>query len=378
MNSTDDLVIARQRAEWEKEIDQIRGSDLASRTLRLSRYLQGFSGAYTWTRCTPHGDFLTLLDFAPLNGESAQAHTGQKPALTAEQIEAIIKAQMREWWDEICDDTGCHPLDIRRHKTDLWYESRHWTDAVAKYSAQAILSQQATDEEEVLTCDVKLPPATTIRAGCTFDTLRLAMRAEFRPRHFPETAGEKRASEVMNPGFGSVSAPSGGQSYGMLSGCMDFTEPTPIQGGEVKLPIPVWDVREVEDCGHRGMKGYEVLLPDGTWTDVAAHNPEDAIATANLDWRAAQQAAAEARAQVVAWLRDDACKTRDDLSRLHAARKLTIAQTAEWEVLIALKSGIADAIERGDHLAAMGKDQTEPGSDEWLKRSPQFHPGDIA
>ena len=53
--------------------------------------------------------------------------------------------------------------------------------------------------------------------------------------------------------------------------------------------------------------------------------------------------------RIVAWLREDACKTREDLRRLHAARKLTIAQTAEWENLIALKSGIAAAIEAGEH-----------------------------
>ena len=64
--------------------------------------------------------------------------------------------------------------------------------------------------------------------------------------------------------------------------------------GAVARPFPVWDVREIEDCGHRGMKGYQVLLPDGTWTDIAAHNPEDAIAQANLDWRAAHPPAAVA------------------------------------------------------------------------------------
>ena len=59
--------------------------------------------------------------------------------------------------------------------------------------------------------------------------------------------------------------------------------------------------------------------------------------------------------RIVAWPREDACKTREDLRRLHAARKLTIGQTAEWENLIGLKSGIADAIERGEHLAGEGQ-----------------------
>lgn len=60
--------------------------------------------------------------------------------------------------------------------------------------------------------------------------------------------------------------------------------------------------------------------------------------------------AEEERAAVVAWLRCDAAETRRDLTRLHAKRKLTIGQTAEWETLIAMKCGIADAISRGEHL----------------------------
>lgn len=58
------------------------------------------------------------------------------------------------------------------------------------------------------------------------------------------------------------------------------------------------------------------------------------------------------RDAIVAWLRDDAGKTRQDLRRMHASRQRTPAQTAEWESMIMLKSGIADAIERGDHMPA--------------------------
>jgi hypothetical protein len=57
-----------------------------------------------------------------------------------------------------------------------------------------------------------------------------------------------------------------------------------------------------------------------------------------------------ATAAIVAWLRDDAGKTRDDLSRLHRAKKLTPMMTAEWEAGIMTKAGIANAIERGDHI----------------------------
>ena len=59
---------------------------------------------------------------------------------------------------------------------------------------------------------------------------------------------------------------------------------------------------------------------------------------------------AEERAAVVAWLFEDAAQTRDDLSRLHKGKKLTAAQTQEWETLIAMKVGIARCIQRGHHL----------------------------
>jgi hypothetical protein len=52
--------------------------------------------------------------------------------------------------------------------------------------------------------------------------------------------------------------------------------------------------------------------------------------------------------EIVGWLRDDAGKTRADISRLHANHLLTEAQTKEWELLLEIKTGIASAIERGD------------------------------
>jgi len=40
------------------------------------------------------------------------------------------------------------------------------------------------DENMILPCDVKLPPATTIKAGCTLGTLLLALKAVERPSQF--------------------------------------------------------------------------------------------------------------------------------------------------------------------------------------------------
>lgn len=53
--------------------------------------------------------------------------------------------------------------------------------------------------DELLPCDVRLPPATVIRAGCLMSTLQFAMTAPGRPKHFgalqpskdqPGSAGE--------------------------------------------------------------------------------------------------------------------------------------------------------------------------------------------
>ena len=58
----------------------------------------------------------------------------------------------------------------------------------------------------------------------------------------------------------------------------------------------------------------------------------------------------EEREAIVAWLRDDAAKTRQELSSLHRRKKLTPKMTDEWEMLIVLKVGLASAIERGEHM----------------------------
>lgn len=50
--------------------------------------------------------------------------------------------------------------------------------------AAAALSQPATTDAYKLPCDVRLPPATTIRAGCDLATLKTAMEVEHRPKHF--------------------------------------------------------------------------------------------------------------------------------------------------------------------------------------------------
>ncbi len=52
------------------------------------------------------------------------------------------------------------------------------------------------------------------------------------------------------------------------------------------------------------------------------------------------------RAGIVAWLAASAAEDADTMRKLHAGKKLTPTMTAEWEALIAAKSGIAAAIDR--------------------------------
>jgi len=56
------------------------------------------------------------------------------------------------------------------------------------------------------------------------------------------------------------------------------------------------------------------------------------------------------RAAVVAWMRDDADQT--ERCAINLAPKSVKSQYQEWVDLVATKRGIANAIERGQHLAA--------------------------
>lgn len=44
-----------------------------------------------------------------------------------------IKDAMEVSWDDICTDTGCHPLDITHGKNKhLIFRANHWADQIAK------------------------------------------------------------------------------------------------------------------------------------------------------------------------------------------------------------------------------------------------------
>jgi hypothetical protein len=54
-----------------------------------------------------------------------------------------------------------------------------------------VLSSKNELPFDPLPCDVRLPPATTIRAGCKLETLLLALSVEGRPKHFAEALSSK-------------------------------------------------------------------------------------------------------------------------------------------------------------------------------------------
>ncbi len=96
------------------------------------------------------------------------------------------------------------------------------------------------------------------------------------------------------------------------------------------------------------------MLPDA----FPAHLSELAQAFARHRIEARRKALEDAagraaeRAEVVAWLREDAGRTAKDVRQMHRKKLLTPKQTIEWEVQIETKTGIADAIERGQHKEA--------------------------
>jgi len=48
-------------------------------------------------------------------------------------LEKQVGEAMQKAWDEICSDTGCHPLDITHQGRKLFFQPAHWVALVAKY-----------------------------------------------------------------------------------------------------------------------------------------------------------------------------------------------------------------------------------------------------
>ena len=91
-----------------------------------------------------------------------------------------------------------------RATEDFLSGSKDQTEMVQAFARHRIaaLSSPSDDGAGVLPCDVRLPPATTIRAGCSFETLRSALATEGRPVHFndahPPADALREAREIVN------------------------------------------------------------------------------------------------------------------------------------------------------------------------------------
>lgn len=61
-----------------------------------------------------------------------QSLSTQQPM--GEVTEGAVATAMREAWDDICSDTGCHPVDIEHlGGTKLQFNPNHWARFTAMY-----------------------------------------------------------------------------------------------------------------------------------------------------------------------------------------------------------------------------------------------------
>lgn len=60
-----------------------------------------------------------------------QRAAASSPAPMPKVDAKMLGEVMQDAWGEICDDTGCHPLDIRREGKKLFFDERHWVDLIS-------------------------------------------------------------------------------------------------------------------------------------------------------------------------------------------------------------------------------------------------------
>lgn len=86
---------------------------------------------------------LALLDAsAAKDAEIARLREAFDPdRIHAQTIEAMTDA-----WNDICADTGCHPLDIERKGRELTFSPRHWADQTATWLIVKLCGETESDE----------------------------------------------------------------------------------------------------------------------------------------------------------------------------------------------------------------------------------------
>ncbi|NTF87537.1 hypothetical protein G6L46_10415 [Agrobacterium rhizogenes] len=101
------------------------------------------------------GDPVDVANFAMMihqRGERISGTSVQEPvAGRAEDVtDAIVAAAMLDAWNDICDDTGCHPLDIQQlGQKNIAFSSNHWASAVAMGIRSALSTSQSNPAPEI-------------------------------------------------------------------------------------------------------------------------------------------------------------------------------------------------------------------------------------
>lgn len=69
-----------------------------------------------------------------------------REAFDPDRIHAQTIEAMTDAWNDICADTGCHPLDIERKGRELTFSPRHWADQTATWLIVKLCGETESDE----------------------------------------------------------------------------------------------------------------------------------------------------------------------------------------------------------------------------------------
>jgi len=99
---------------------------------------------------------------------------------SGEGVRSITAAElgeiMQEEWGEICEDAQAHPSDIRREGRKLFYDPRHWTDAIARRLNERLASSTKPVADSVEA--VEKEHAALVAAGFDEYAATCALRTE--------------------------------------------------------------------------------------------------------------------------------------------------------------------------------------------------------
>lgn len=122
--------------------------------------------------CPAHGRPMTPAPYEGINHPT--------PAKATPMREDNVEAAFKAWHALACNE----PVDLREAFTCGWNEALMAVIASNERNSLAHTARPDAGDDYVMPCDVHLPVAAVVKAGCTLATLKLAMEFEGRPRHF--------------------------------------------------------------------------------------------------------------------------------------------------------------------------------------------------